>query len=203
MKSSEDSKSIIHPTAVIEDGVHLGHNVSIWHFVHVREGAYIEDNVSLARDVYIDKGVRVKHGTRIQNGVSVYTGLKIGEYCFIGPHVIFTNDLIPRSGNINWKVVETDLKTGCSIGAGSIIICGATIGEFALIGAGSVVTQNIPPFHLAMGNPARIKKMICTCGHTLFPLGTPLKKLVAKCCLKKAKPEIITLAKKIIKKIEK
>lgn len=193
--------SLVHPTAIVEDNVHIGHRVSIWHFVHLRSDSFIEDDVSLARDVYVDKGVRIKKGTRVQNGVSIYAGLNIGEYCFIGPHVIFTNDLVPRSTNLDWEVMETDLLTGCSIGAGSIIICGIRIGEFSLIGAGSVVTQNIPPFHLAMGNPARVKKMICACGKTLFPLGTNPKNLIADCCKKIVKPEAILLAKKIIKKL--
>lgn len=200
-KVKKKSSSMIHPSAIIEDKVHIGKNVSIWHFVHIRTGSYIEDNVSLARDVYVDKDVRIKKGTRVQNGVSIYTGLKIGEYCFVGPHVIFTNDIVPRSTNIDWKVVPTVLKDGCSIGAGSIIICGITIHEFALVGAGSVVTQNIPAFHLAMGNPARVKKMICACGHTQFPLGTTPKKLLASCCQKLLKPEAVSLAKKAIKNL--
>ena len=200
MIKNKKHTSIIHPTAVIEQDVQIGNNVAIWHFVHIREGAKIDDNVSLARDVYIDKNVHVGEGTRIQNGVSVYSGLEIGKYCFIGPHVIFTNDLVPRSTNKRWSLLPTILKTGCSIGAGSILICGVTIGEFALVGAGSVVTQKVSPFHLVMGSPARVKKMICACGATSLPLGTSCKSLVAKCCLKNLKKEVISLAKSCARK---
>jgi acetyltransferase-like isoleucine patch superfamily enzyme len=189
---------MIHETAIIEKNVKIGKNTSIWHFVHVRSGAIIDDNVSIGRDVYIDTKIHIKKGTKIQNGVSVYAGVNVGLYCFLGPHVTFTNDLAPRAGRKTWKVVNTYLEDGASIGAGSVIVCGAKLQPFCLIGSGSVVIGTIPAFHLASGSPARVSKMICACGNKQFPLGSSLKLVIQDCCHENLFPEVIKLAKKTV-----
>ena len=184
------AKAYVHSSAFVEDGAELQDDVKIWHFCHVRKNSVLEPSVSLGKDVYIDSGVRVGHHTRIQNGVSVYQGIKIDPWCFIGPHVIFTNDQSPRVGTKNWQVVETTLQVGMSIGAGAIIRCGVTIGSFAMIGAGAIVTKDVPPFHLAMGFPAQCHQMVCACGKTFLPIATKDSELIRDCCKENLLPEL-------------
>ncbi|MBF0205964.1 MAG: N-acetyltransferase [Oligoflexia bacterium] len=191
-------KNYCHPTAIVEQNVVLGNNIHIWHFTHIREHAIIEDDVSIARDVYVDKGVRISKGTRIQNGVSIYSGVQIAPYCFIGPHVIFTNDLRPRAGNKQWSMTMTYLQMGCTLGAGAIVKAGITVGEYALVGAGSVVTHNIPPFNLAVGNPARVKAMVCSCGRSNLPLDTPRLELLRDCCYENLNEDAINHVKEYL-----
>ena len=188
----------VHPSAYVEDSVSIGKDVRIWHFVHVREKANIEQGVTLGKGVFIDTKVSIGKFTKIQNGVSVYQGVYISEYCFIGPHSIFTNDPTPRSYVKDWSIVPTYIKCGASIGAGSIIRCGVTLGEFSMVGAGSVVTKDVPAFHLAYGLPAVVKKKICACGQSQFPLKTPMKLLLGSCCRKNLLKEMYDQAKKIL-----
>lgn len=192
------SESYIHPSAVIEDHVTLDKGVKVWHFCHIRSGAHLEEGVNIGKDVYIDLNVKIGRFSRVQNGVSLYQGVKVAPWSFIGPHVIFTNDLSPRSGNKNWKVIETNLKTGMSIGAGAIIRCGVTIGEFAMIGAGAIVTKDVPAFHLATGFPAEITKMVCACGQSFFPLSSSKKNMIAECCQNNLLPETLKLAQELV-----
>ena len=163
----EDGKIFIHSTAIVEDGAMLGDNTRIWHFAHVRSGARIGRNCNIGKDVYIDVGVEIGDNVKIQNGVSVYRGVKIEDDAFIGPHVVFTNDLYPRSFNRDWKVVPTLVRRGASIGANATIVCGVTIGEYAMVAAGAVVTRDVPPHGLVMGNPARLRGFVCYCGKPL------------------------------------
>jgi acetyltransferase-like isoleucine patch superfamily enzyme len=163
----EDGKIFIHPTAIVEDGAIIGDNTRIWHFAHVRSGARIGRNCNVGKDVYIDVGVEIGDKVKIQNGVSVYRGVKIEDDAFIGPHVVFTNDLYPRSFNRDWKIVPTLVRRGASIGANATIVCGVTIGEYAMVAAGAVVTRDVPPHGLVMGNPARLRGFVCYCGKPL------------------------------------
>lgn len=179
-----------HPTAIVETGARLEEDVKVWHFCHVRNGAVLERSVSLGKDVYIDCDVKVGHHTRIQNGVSVYQGLEIGPWSFVGPHVIFTNDQTPRVGSRAWKIVPTKLEMGMSIGAGAIIRCGITIGAFAMIGAGAIVTKDVPAFHLAIGFPAQCHQMVCACGQTFLPIASKDSELLRDCCKQNLIPEL-------------
>ena len=189
----------IHPTAVVERDVSISEGCKVWHFCHVRSGVVLEANVSLGKDVFVDEGVRIGKGSRVQNGVSVYKGVEIDTWCFVGPHVIFTNDLTPRAGNLKWDVIRTILKPGASIGAGSVIRCGITLGEFSLVGAGAIVTKDVHPFHVATGFPAELTKMVCACGRTLFPLRTEQSKLISDCCESVMDPELFTIARAKLK----
>ena len=145
----------IHPTANIHCSASIGDGTKVWINVQIRENAKIGDNCIISKDVYIDHDVKVGNNCKIQNSVSVYSGVTILDDVFIGPNVAFTNDKVPRVFNVDWKITPTLVKKGASIGANATIICGITIGEYSMVAAGSVVTRDVPPFTLVMGNPAR------------------------------------------------
>lgn len=188
------SAYFIHPTATVEPGAKIADGSKIWHYCHVRKGTSIGKEVSLGKDVFLDSNVSIGSHSRIQNGVSIYDGCEIQSWCFVGPNVTFTNDLYPRVGNKKWKKVRTIMETGMSIGAGSVLICGIRVGTFAVIGAGSIVTSDVPPFHVVIGSPARPHKMVCACGSQLFPLGTSPQRLVSPCCKRNLDPALLKIA---------
>jgi len=159
-----------HPTAIVESE-DIGEGTKIWHFVHVREKARIGKNCVIGKSAYIDTEVEIGDNVKIQNFVSVYKGVRIEDEVFIGPSVTFTNDLWPRS--LKWdegKIEDTVVKRGASIGANATVICGVTIGEHAMVGAGSVVTRDIPAHGLVYGNPAKLTGYVCSCGRKLEQL---------------------------------
>lgn len=153
-----------HQTSDVSTKAKIGKNVKIWHFVQVREKAEIGDHSTLGKGVYVDSGVRIGKNVKIQNRASIYHGATIEDGVFIGPHVCFTNDKNPRAINKDgllkndkeWTIGRILVKKGASIGANSVILPDVTIGRYALIGAGSVVTKDIPDYGLAYGNPAII-----------------------------------------------
>lgn len=155
MSFNEAAPFYAHPSAYISDAARIGKDTKIWINVQIREDAVIGEDCILSKDVYIDHAVRIGNRTKIQNSVSVYNGVTIGDDVFVGPNVSFTNDRVPRAFNTDWKITPTVLEEGCSIGANSTLICGVTIGAFAMVAAGSVVTRDVPPYTLVMGNPAR------------------------------------------------
>ena len=146
-----------HKTAIVSNQSIIGKNTKIWHFSHIRENSNIGSNVSIGQNVYIDEGVEIGDNCKIQNNVSIYKGVKIGKNVFIGPSVVFTNDLYPKvEGWSQERLLETLVEDFVSIGANSTVVCGNKLGIKCLIGAGSVVTKDIPSNKLAYGNPARI-----------------------------------------------
>jgi len=165
----------IHTSADVSDNAKIGKNVKIWNNAQVREKATIGDNVIISKNVYIDHAVQIGSNVKIQNNASIYQGAVIGDGVFIGPHVCFANDLIPRAINLDgnlknandWNISSTIVKKGASIGASSVVLPGVIIGSFAMIGAGSVVTRNVPDHALVYGNPARLCGYICFCGNRL------------------------------------
>jgi acetyltransferase-like isoleucine patch superfamily enzyme len=157
----------VHKTAIIEEGANIGEGTNIWHFSHIRSGSIIGNNCNIGKDVYIDTGVKIGNNVKIQNGVSLYDGIEIDDDVFIGPHSVFTNDLKPRAFSKDWQITKTILRKGCSIGANATIICGNVIGVYSMVAAGAVVTQDVAPFSLVMGNPARIIGMVCKKGHRM------------------------------------
>lgn len=154
-------------TAIVDRGVSLGKGTKVWHFVHLMEDVQIGEECVIADYVYVGKGVKIGNNVKLENRVTVYEGVTIEDNVFVGPHVTFTNDFYPRSFNKDWKICSTQVKEGSSIGARAVIVCGVTIGEYALVGAGSVVTKNIPAHALVYGNPARIKGFVCKKGKKL------------------------------------
>jgi len=145
----------IHSSANVSDKARIGAGTKVWINVQIRENAVIGEGCILSKDVYIDHAVKIGHRCKIQNTVSVYNGVSIGDDVFVGPNVAFTNDRVPRAFNVDWKITPTRIESGASIGSNSTIICGVTIGEYAMVAAGSVVTRDVPPYTLVMGNPAR------------------------------------------------
>lgn len=145
---------MIHETAIIDENIDFGKDVKVWHFCHVCRNARLGDEVSLGQNVYVGPNVHIGDRTRIQNNVFIPEGVTIESDCFIGPCVVFTNDKHPPSSREEWLPIQ--VCQGASIGANSTIIAGVTIGENARIGAGSVVTRDVPANTLVYGNPARI-----------------------------------------------
>ena len=181
-----DTSIYVHPFAEVSLDARIGAGTRIWSQVQVREHAHIGESCNIGKGVYIDAHVRIGSNVKIQNHVSIFEGVTLEDGVFVGPHVCFTNDLLPRAitpgGKLKsadeWEITPTLVKYGASIGAGSVIICGITIGEFALIGAGSVVTRDVPPHALVFGNPARQHGHVCRCARRLSNVheqnGTPL-----------------------------
>ena len=161
------NKVYVHPTAVIDKTAVIGDDTKVWHFVHVRENAEIGSGCVLGDFVYVGRGVKIGNSVKLENRATVYSGVKIEDKVFVGPHVTFTNDPYPRSLSTDWKIVETLVKEGASIGAGAVVVCGVTLGEYAMIGAGSVVTKDIPPHAIVYGNPAEVRGFACKCGRKL------------------------------------
>jgi UDP-2-acetamido-3-amino-2,3-dideoxy-glucuronate N-acetyltransferase len=163
---------MVHETAHVHPRAKIGAEARIWNWVQVREDAEIGDGTILSKGVYVDAGVRIGRNVKIQNNVSVYHGVTIEDGVFVGPHACFTNDLRPRAINPDgslksaddWAVSATLLKFGCSIGANATIVAGITIGRFAMVGAGAVVTHDVPDHGLVVGCPARLVGFVCACG---------------------------------------
>jgi len=165
----------VHSTADVSPHAHIGEGTKIWQHCQVREGVVIGCNCILSKDVYIDSGVHIGNHVKIQNGVSVYHGVTLEDGVFCGPHCVFTNDKQPRAINPDgslksandWIVRETLVRTGASIGAHATIVCGVTIGRWAMIGAGAVVTRDVPDYGLVYGSPARLHGFVCPCGEKM------------------------------------
>jgi UDP-2-acetamido-3-amino-2,3-dideoxy-glucuronate N-acetyltransferase len=175
------SKLSVPATSVVDETAVIGEGTRVWNFVHVREKAKIGKDCILGDYVYVGRGVKIGNNVKIQNRATVYEGVTIEDKVFVGPHVTFTNDLYPRSFNTDWKITPTHVKEGASIGARTVIVCGVTIGEYALIGAGSVVTTDIPAHALAYGNPARIRGFVCRCSRKLEVIEKNGNDIVMKC----------------------
>lgn len=160
-------RSFIHESAVVDNNVQIGADAKVWHFVHISSGAIIGERCILGQNVFIGNNVRVGSGTKIQNNVSVYSGVEIEEDVFIGPSVVFTNVINPRSFIERKNFAPTYLGKGASIGANATIVCGNDIGAYALIGAGSVVTKTVAPYEMVYGIPARHKGWVSKAGNVL------------------------------------
>ncbi len=158
----------IHETAVVDNPAELGDGVKVWHFTHISDGARVGDGTSLGQNVFVAKGAVIGRNVKIQNNVSVYAGVVIEDEVFIGPSAVFTNVKTPRAHMDRKDRFETTLiRRGATVGAGATILCGRTVGEYALIGAGAVVTRDVQSHALVVGNPAMRIGWVCRCGTRL------------------------------------
>ncbi len=175
--------AFIHETALVDDGAEIGAGSKIWHWVHVCSSAKIGARCSLGQNVYVDRDVVLKDGVRVQNNVSIYSGVELEEDVFLGPSCVFTNVFQPRAhvSTPREKFLTTPVGRGASIGANATIVCGNSIGEYAFIGAGSVVTKDVPAHALLMGNPARQKGWMCACGEKLAHVDEEGEKTCERC----------------------
>ena len=157
-----------HETAVIDDGCEIGKGTKIWHFTHIMSGCKIGENCNFGQNVVVSPGVVLGRNVKVQNNVSIYTGVICEDDVFLGPSMVFTNVINPRSAvNRKAEYAKTIVGRGASIGANATIVCGNDIGEFAFIGAGAVVTKEVPAYALVVGNPARHVGWMSEYGHRL------------------------------------
>lgn len=163
-----DKTYFAHETAVIDDGCEIGNGVKIWHFSHIMPGCRIGEGCSLGQNVVVSPGVVLGKNVKVQNNVSIYTGVICDDDVFLGPSMVFTNIINPRSAvSRRDQYLRTHVGRGASIGANATIVCGNDIGEFAFIGAGAVVTRSVPPYALVVGNPSQQIGWMSEYGHRL------------------------------------
>ena len=158
------SDAFVHRTADVDPSAVLGAGTKIWNNVQIRERAVVGRDCIVGKSVYIDHTVVIGDRVKIQNGVSIYHGVTIEDDVFLGPHMTFTNDLWPRAFDPEWHVVRTHVEKGASVGANVTIVCGVTLGSYCMVGAGAVVTRDVPPHALVLGNPARIVGFVTVMG---------------------------------------
>jgi acetyltransferase-like isoleucine patch superfamily enzyme len=162
----------IHPTAVVADSAQIGEDTQVWLHCQIRDNARIGKGCVFGKNVYVDYDVVIGNNVKVQNNVSIYVGVTLEDGVFAGPHVCFTNDKVPRAVNpdlspkglSDWTITKTLVKKGAALGANSTIVCGVTVGEWAMVGSGAVVTKDVPDHALVLGNPARIAGWVCSCG---------------------------------------
>jgi len=158
-----------HESAIIDDGCRIGKGTKIWHFSHIMKDSEIGESCNIGQNVVVSPGVKLGKNVKVQNNVSIYTGVVCEDDVFLGPSMVFTNILNPRSAIIRRdQYVTTLVRKGASIGANATVVCGHTIGEYALIGAGTVVTKDVKPFALVVGNPGRQTGWVSEYGHKLI-----------------------------------
>ncbi|MBK7031624.1 MAG: N-acetyltransferase [Bacteroidales bacterium] len=157
-----------HPTAIIDEGCIIGKGTKIWHFTHIMSNCEIGENCNFGQNVVVSPGVKLGKNVKVQNNVSIYTGVVCEDDVFLGPSMVFTNVINPRSAvNRKAEYAQTIVRTGASIGANATIVCGNEIGAFSFIGAGAVVTKAVPAYALVVGNPARQSGWMSEFGHRL------------------------------------
>jgi UDP-2-acetamido-3-amino-2,3-dideoxy-glucuronate N-acetyltransferase len=159
-----DTEPFVHELAVVEHGVKIGPRTRIWHHAHVRADAVIGADCNIGGSVFVGEGVVIGDGCKLINGAFLPAGVTLEDGVFVGPGVVFTNDLWPRADNTGWELVPTLVRRGASVGANATIICGREIGTRATVGAGSVVTRDVEANELVTGNPARHAGWVCDCG---------------------------------------
>ena len=165
----------IHPTAEVSNSAVIGKGTKIWNQAQIRNDAVLGEDCIISKNVYVDEHIVIGNRVKVQNNVNIYHGVTIEDDVFLGPSMTFTNDMYPRSFNKEWRIIETFVRKGASIGANATIRCGITIGEYAMVGSGSVVTHDVPAQALVFGNPAHQVGWVCKCGYKLDENGTCTK----------------------------
>ncbi|KPL88730.1 acyltransferase [Levilinea saccharolytica] len=155
----------VHESSYVDDGAQVGAGCKIWHFCHISAGAELGEGCNLGQNVFVASGVRLGRGVKVQNNVSIYTGVEVEDDAFLGPSMVFTNVVNPRS-HVNRKdeYRRTHVGRGATIGANATIVCGVSLGRYAFVGAGAVVTRDVPDYALVYGSPARVRGWMCACG---------------------------------------
>jgi UDP-2-acetamido-3-amino-2,3-dideoxy-glucuronate N-acetyltransferase len=168
MPNKKSSPFFLHPSSFVDDGVIIGDNTKVWHFSHILSGSVIGSNCSFGQNCVVGPKVKIGNGVKVQNNVSIYEGVECEDDVFLGPSCVFTNVTNPRAFIVRREEFKkTLLKKGCSVGANATIVCGITIGEYALIGSGAVVNKDIKPYALMVGVPARQIGWVSKAGNTL------------------------------------
>src|ERR1700722_276299 len=162
-----DPAVFVHPRALVDEGAKIGSGTRVWAFAHIVKGAVVGENCNICDHTFIEGKVCLGDRVTLKCGVFLWDGVEAEDDVFIGPAAAFVNDLRPRSKNVNWKCTATLLKEGCSIGANATVLAGVTIGRFAMVSAGAVVTRDVSDFALVVGNPARFRRWLCQCGENL------------------------------------
>lgn len=158
----------VHPSSYVDEDCIIGAGTKIWHFSHIMKGCTIGEGCNIGQNVVVSPGVKLGKGCKVQNNVSIYTGVECEDGVFLGPSCVFTNVINPRAFiERKSEYRKTVVKKGASIGANATIVCGHDIGRYAFVGAGSVVTKNVPDYAMVYGNPARIQGWVCRCGAQL------------------------------------
>jgi UDP-2-acetamido-3-amino-2,3-dideoxy-glucuronate N-acetyltransferase len=166
--ASISEKAFVHESSYVDDGATIGAGTKVWHFCHVMPGAVIGERCSLGQNVVVMNGTRIGNNCKIQNNVSIYEGVELDDDVFCGPSMVFTNVINPRSHvSRKHEYRATRVRRGATIGANATIVCGVTLGEYSFIGAGAVVTTDVPPYALMVGVPARRIGWMCQCGERL------------------------------------
>jgi UDP-2-acetamido-3-amino-2,3-dideoxy-glucuronate N-acetyltransferase len=170
-----DKPYFVHESSYVDEPCQIGEGTKIWHFSHVMKDSVIGPACNIGQNVVVSPGVRIGRGCKIQNNVSLYTGVILEDFVFCGPSMVFTNVVNPRSEVVRKDEYKTTLvRRGASIGANATVVCGITIGQYAFVGAGTVVTRDVPDFALVMGNPARRSGWMCRCGIKLRTNGATM-----------------------------
>jgi UDP-2-acetamido-3-amino-2,3-dideoxy-glucuronate N-acetyltransferase len=187
VSNMKDDEFFAHETAIVESGAVIGSGSRFWHHSHVRSGSTIGQDCIVGKNVYIDTGAVVGDRCKIQNNVSVFHGVLIGDDVFVGPSATFTNDLVPRAFNADWKITRTEVSDGASIGANATIVCGTKLGRYCMVAAGATVTKDVPAYQLVAGTPARPIGWVCTCGSVVSREQSPPADPTCRACREKSK----------------
>jgi UDP-2-acetamido-3-amino-2,3-dideoxy-glucuronate N-acetyltransferase len=174
----------VHESSYVDDGAEIGAGTNIWHFCHIMPRAHIGERCNIGQNVLVAPDVKIGSNVKIQNNVSLYTGVIVEDDVFLGPSMVFTNVINPRSHVSRKDEFKTTLvRKGASIGANSTILCGLTLGYYCFVGAGSIVTRDVPDYALVYGSPARLRGWMCRCGEQLmFTEQNGVEKAVCKSC---------------------
>jgi UDP-2-acetamido-3-amino-2,3-dideoxy-glucuronate N-acetyltransferase len=184
MNSTEAIPYFVHESAYVDEPTHIGAGTTIWHFSHIMKNCDVGERCNIGQNVVISPGVVIGRNVKIQNNVSVYTGCILEDDVFCGPSMVFTNVINPRSHVVRRDEYKTTLvRRGASLGANSTVVCGVTIGQYAFVGAGSVVARDVPDYALMYGNPARVRGWMCNCGIKLpLAVGSGSEKAQCAAC---------------------